>query len=53
MSGQAEEFEYVHLSGARFKDGLLPVAAVSELTRYQRLLVDVAKALFLADNPER
>lgn len=53
MLGHAEPFEYVHLSGERFKNGMLPVAAVAELSRYQRLLMDVAKHLFLAENPGR
>ncbi len=53
MSGRAEPFEYVHLNGERFQRGLLPVGAVSELQRYQRLLVDLAKHLFLQENPDR
>lgn len=51
--GTPEHFEYVHMTGARFEGGVLPVDVADELTRYQRLLENVAKHLFLLKHPER
>jgi len=39
--------------GARFDNHTLPVDVASDLAAYEKLLIDLAKHLFLLDNPER
>lgn len=52
MSG-TEPFVELHLYGDRFRHHHMPLAALSELVAYQDLLVEVAKGLFKAANPDR
>lgn len=46
-------FQHVHMEGARFHDGALPLSATPELIRFQSLVEKVARSLFLRDHPER
>jgi hypothetical protein len=55
MPADAERvpFQHVHMEGARFHDGALPLSATSELLRFQNLVEKVARGLFLKEHPER
>lgn len=51
---RTERFGFLRMSGGRYEiRGALPVSAAVELQQYERLIQDVARALFLRDNPDR
>lgn len=51
--GGLTHFQHVHMTGARFEGGVLPIGAVEELRKYQTLIERVAKQVFLKENPGR
>ncbi|MGD0083612.1 MAG: hypothetical protein ABSD78_10500 [Acidimicrobiales bacterium] len=53
MDGTLEPFARLRLTGGRFDDGGMPVAALVELAAYQDLVVGVAKELYLTAHPDR
>ena len=46
-------FGYLRMFGGRYEQGGLPVAAATELERYEHLLKEVARSIFLQANPAR
>jgi hypothetical protein len=46
-------FAKLRLEGDRFHDARLPISALVELERYERLVVEAAVARWFADNPNR
>ncbi len=53
MSGQEQEFAAPVLHGRRFQAHAVPLDVLKELEVYERLILDVAKAVFLARHPDR
>jgi len=53
MSGQWREVVRVAFKGPRFHDHALDLSALAELSHFQKLVADTAKALWRAHNPER
>lgn len=53
MSGQEHEFAAPVLHGRRFQAHAVPLDVLKELEVYERLILDVAKAVFLARHPDR
>lgn len=53
MADDPQTFSRLRLRGGRYEQPGMPLAALPELTRYERLLVDVAKALWRRRNPDR
>jgi|GEM_PF-2844281 len=53
MDDREEEFAAPVLHGQRFRTHALPLDVLKELEGYQRLIVDVAKALYLTRRPNR
>ncbi len=49
----SSEFIALHMRGRRFDQPGMPVGALAELAAYRDLVLEVAKELFRADNPER
>lgn len=50
---QMEPFAKLRLEGDRFHGARLPIAALVELERYERLVVEAAVARWFADHPHR
>ena len=48
-----EEFLQPRFTGARFEESTLPVELARDLAAYETLVVELAKALYLQDHPER
>ena len=49
-----EEFFFQpRFSGGRFEDGALPVSVTNDLRAYERLLISLAKSLYLQEHPDR
>ncbi|MCX5559952.1 hypothetical protein [Streptomyces sp. NBC_00038] len=53
MGTEAQPFGSWHLRGGRYEQHGLPVEVLSEFARYERLVVDVAKALYMRRHPTR
>jgi hypothetical protein len=49
----ADPFARLHLTGGRFDTPGMPLEALVELARYRDLILGVARAIFLQDNPDR
>lgn len=50
---ELETFVTHRLRGARFEGHAIPVTVLPDLTAYRELVLEVARALFFLDNPER
>ncbi|MGY1748827.1 hypothetical protein [Modestobacter sp. SYSU DS0511] len=50
---KVDAFAKIRLDGPRFEKGRLPISALVELERYERLVREVAAAEWRAENPER
>ncbi len=53
MSGEWKEVVRLRFSGQRFHDHALDLTALSELSQFQKLIAETAKALWRATNPNR
>ena len=52
MPNESESFAQITLDGARFTGGRLPLDAMVELERYQKVVLEAAKIEWLEDHPE-
>lgn len=48
-----EEFSTPIFEGARFNDHSLPLDIAQDLVAYEKLILDLAKSLYFAENPQR
>jgi hypothetical protein len=53
MAGRWVEVVRLQFEGTRFRDRALDVDALAELAQFQRIVAETAKALWLANHPER
>jgi hypothetical protein len=53
MPGQWKEVARLRFRGERFRDHALDLSAVTELRQFQEIVVETAKALWHASNPDR
>lgn len=53
MNSQEQEFAVPVLHGRRFETHSVPLDVLKELEVYERLIIEVAKAVFLGRNPRR
>lgn len=53
MHGQWREIVSLRFKGERFRDHALDLSALSELSQFQKLVAETAKALWRAANPDR
>jgi len=53
MSGQWKEVVRLAFKGQRFRDHALDLSAIAELSQFQKMVVETAKALWHAANPDR
>ena len=53
MDGQWKEVVRLRFKGKRFRDHALDLSALTELSKFQKLVAETAKALWRAANPDR
>ena len=53
MAGRWKEVVRLRFKGDRFRDHALDLSALSELTQFQKMVAETAKALWRAANPDR
>lgn len=53
MSGRWEEVVRIRFRGLRFQDHALDLSALTELSQFQRIVAETAKALWRAAHPDR
>ena len=53
MAGQWKEVVRVRFKGQRFRDHALDLSALTELSQFQKLVAETAKAMWRAAHPER
>ena len=53
MAGQWKEVVRLRFKGERFRDHALDLSALMELSQFQRLVAETAKAMWRASNPDR
>ena len=52
MVGRWKEVVRLRFKGERFRDHALDLAALSELSQFQKIIAETSKALWRAANPE-
>lgn len=53
MNGQWKEVAKLHFTGQRFQDHALDLSALAELSQFQKIVAETARALWKAEHPDR
>lgn len=53
MNGQWKEVAKLRFTGQRFQDHALDLSALAELSQFQKIVAETARALWKAEHPDR